>query len=135
MPHDSQQDLSSRKTSVFEITVIIIVLFFSIALFWWMSHGGGHRPSEATSAAIYVGDQLLEEVDLKGNRLIMLPVGEMQVEVKDGQIRVASSDCPKKICVNTGWIRTPGQVIVCVPYKVLIEISAKDSSFLDAVVR
>lgn len=77
----------------------------------------------------------MEEVDLKGNRLIMLPVGEMQVEVKDGQIRVASSDCPKKICVNTGWIRTPGQVIVCVPYKVLIEISAKDSSFLDAVVR
>lgn len=135
MQHDSQQDISFRRTSVFEITVIIIVLFFSIALVWWMSHGGGHRPSEATSAAIYVGDRLLEEVDLKGNRLIMLPVGEMQVEVKNGQIRVASSDCPKRICVNTGWIRTPGQVIVCVPNKVLIQINTGASPLLDAVVQ
>jgi len=77
----------------------------------------------------------LEEVDLKGNRLIMLPVGEMQVEVKNGQIRVASSDCPKRICVNTGWIRTPGQVIVCVPNKVLIQINTGASPLLDAVVQ
>ena len=135
MQHDSDQNISFRKTSPFEITVITIVLLFSIALVLWLSHEGGHRSSEAESASIYVGDHLLEEVDLRADKLITLPVGRIEVEVKNGRIRVASSDCPKKICVNTGWIGTPGQIIVCVPYKVLIEVNANDSPLLDAVVQ
>ena len=70
---------------------------------------------------------------MRQDRQIMLPVGRMRIEVKGRGIRVTGSDCPKQICVNAGWIKTPGQTIICVPYRVLIEIKGKDTPLLDAV--
>ncbi|MCP4353717.1 MAG: NusG domain II-containing protein, partial [Desulfobacterales bacterium] len=56
------------------------------------------------------------------------------IETKQGGIRIKKSDCPRQICVNTGWIKTPGRIIVCVPNKILIEIKSEKPLFLDAVV-
>ena len=44
------------------------------------------------------------------------------IEMKDGAICVYSSDCPDKICVNTGYISKKGERIVCLPKKLIIEI-------------
>ncbi|MEW6229491.1 MAG: NusG domain II-containing protein [Bacillota bacterium] len=45
------------------------------------------------------------------------------VEVaSDGRVRISESDCPDKICVRTGWITRPGQVIVCLPNRIVVEI-------------
>ena len=35
-----------------------------------------------------------------------------------------SSDCPDKICVNTGYIKHTGQAAVCMPNRVSIHITA-----------
>jgi len=40
----------------------------------------------------------------------------------DGRARVRSSDCPDKVCVKTGWIEHPGEIIVCLPNRVVVEI-------------
>ena len=69
------------------------------------------------------------------DRVIDLPGAHMRLEVKDGAIRVLSSDCPQQICVNGGWIRRPRQVIACVPNKTLVTIESAESPFLDAIVR
>ncbi len=57
----------------------------------------------------------------------------MEIEVKEGRIRVLKSDCPQKICVQTGWISKPGQTIICVPNKVLIEIVGISNAEYNAV--
>ena len=44
------------------------------------------------------------------------------IEMKDGAMCVYSSDCPDKICVNTGYISKKGEKIVCLPKKLIIEI-------------
>lgn len=44
------------------------------------------------------------------------------VEVKDNAIAMTDADCPDKICIQTGFISQPGQPIVCLPHKIIIEI-------------
>lgn len=56
------------------------------------------------------------------------------VEVAEGRVRVVSSSCPNKICVATGWITEPSQIIVCVPHGVMVRIEGKtEKPELDAV--
>lgn len=77
----------------------------------------------------------MEEINLNRDRVITLPVinGEMDIEIKAGRIRAVRSDCPQRVCVNTGWIQYAGQTIVCVPNRVLVEVKSAGSPFLDAV--
>ena len=51
----------------------------------------------------------------------------MVLEIKDGRVRVASSTCPERWCVRTGWIDRPGLAIVCVPARAVIRIAAASS--------
>lgn len=48
----------------------------------------------------------------------------IKIEIKNGKIRVAKSNCPKKICIHRGWIRKQGEAICCVPNKLLIKIQS-----------
>jgi len=48
--------------------------------------------------------------------------GQNSVVIENGYINVVSADCPNQICVNTKEAYTAGDVIVCLPHKVVIEI-------------
>ena len=44
------------------------------------------------------------------------------VVVKDQSVRVEEADCKNQICVKTGAIRFPGEVIACMPHRMMIYI-------------
>ena len=46
----------------------------------------------------------------------------IRFEVKNGAIRVVDSPCHDKICVRTGFISSPAQVIVCLPQQLVVKI-------------
>ena len=50
------------------------------------------------------------------------PVGKSVVQVDGARVRMLWSDCPDKICMNMGWIASPGQVIVCLPNRVVVSL-------------
>lgn len=50
------------------------------------------------------------------------------IEVKENQIRIKAADCSDQVCVLTGFISKPGETIVCLPHKVLVEIQTEDGS-------
>lgn len=52
--------------------------------------------------------------------------GESYLEILDGRVRMVDSDCPDKLCVKTGWISSPGESIVCLPNRVVIEVVSGD---------
>jgi len=61
--------------------------------------------------------------------------GHLVVEVSGGAVRVRESDCPDQVCVLTGWISTPGDMIVCVPYRVVIQVVGSGAGGPDAILR
>lgn len=52
--------------------------------------------------------------------------GVNTIEVKDNKIRIKSANCSDQVCVLTGFISKPGETIVCLPHKVLIEIVSEN---------
>ena len=53
--------------------------------------------------------------------------------IHDGAVRMAEADCPDHLCVHRGAIRYVGDSIICLPNKVVAEISGTDALNLDAV--
>ena len=51
--------------------------------------------------------------------------GRNLVEIGDESARVIEADCPDKLDVKQGKITRPGQVIVCLPNRLIIEYKAE----------
>lgn len=52
--------------------------------------------------------------------------GENTVKIKNNSIAIEYADCADKICVKSGEIKDAGEVIACLPHKLLIEIRNED---------
>lgn len=55
-----------------------------------------------------------------------------KILVEKGKISFKENNCPDKICISAGKISQPGQVAVCMPAKLIIEIIGGES-IADAV--
>lgn len=50
------------------------------------------------------------------------------VEIDGNRIRVKEDNSPDQIAVKTGWISQAGELSVCLPHNLLIEIQSKSGS-------
>ncbi|NMC57068.1 MAG: NusG domain II-containing protein [Eubacteriaceae bacterium] len=48
--------------------------------------------------------------------------GSNTIQIKDGSVKVTSADCPDKICVHTKAAHKVGNIIVCLPHRLIITI-------------
>ena len=48
----------------------------------------------------------------------------ISIEIEDDSIGILDSDCRDKICIKSGFISKPGQLLVCLPHKLMIEIKS-----------
>lgn len=99
------------------------------------------RPQERGTVAVIRRDGVvLREIDLSelDAPLTFTVEGENglwnTVTAQPGRVRVESAGCPDQICVHQGWISDTSVPIVCLPNKLVIEISGGEAE-LDAVVQ
>ena len=82
--------------------------------------------SQSKVVGIYKDGSLVEKIDLNsvtGEREITLSgdCGDNVILVSNGHIEMKSADCPDKICVNHGELKSSSSPIVCLPNKVVIK--------------
>lgn len=58
------------------------------------------------------------EVEVSGS------LGTNVIEVSGGSVRCAESDCSNQVCVDTGWVSEQGQMIVCLPHELTVQVVA-----------
>lgn len=110
-----------------DIVLVLVVVALSIFLVAQGVAGAG------------AGTRLEIRVTAGGREVLTLPLdddagelivkgsgGESRMEVHGGRVRMVDSACPDKLCVKTGWISSPGESIVCLPNRVVIEIVSAD---------
>ena len=121
------------KHDLARLTVLDLLLIGALlALPAWALVRSWRAAREQPVAYIYQNNRLLGEYQLDRDQTIL--VGnqarpDMKIEIKGGAIRVAESDCPKGICKQAGWVRTPGRSIMCVPNRVLIELKGQSKDY------
>lgn len=54
------------------------------------------------------------------------------ISVKHNSIAIIDADCPHKECVKSGAISKPGEMIVCLPLKLIININGQKDNGIDA---
>lgn len=111
--------------------ILIIFIVISIMIGYGVKIYNSNKYKNNDSIAIIEIDGLeYGKYDLKtvNNKTLELKVSENAVsivEFKDGKVRIKEANCPDKVCVKTGWISKPGEIIVCLPYKIVIKVSGE----------
>lgn len=78
-----------------------------------------------TYAKIEVDGDLYKQVRLTGTQQdieIITERGYDLLRISDNGIHVVESDCPEKICMSYGHIDQVGEMIICLPNRMVIEI-------------
>lgn len=84
-------------------------------------------PIRANQAVVFLNGQRVGEWALTGREAIQEKVagGALTLEIADGRVRVLDSQCARKWCQAHGWISQPGETIVCLPSRILVEIQGE----------
>lgn len=77
-----------------------------------------------TTVLVQVNDKTVARLDLRSDGEVTVNGlrGLLVVQTRGGKVRVAEAGCPNRICVRTGWRSKAGDVIVCVPNRMLVRI-------------
>jgi hypothetical protein len=118
---------------------LLIGLVLALAIFSYLIYFMLYQGDSSLTAKIMVDGSIFTEIDLHHpipNHCINIPgpLGTSIAEVKPGAIRMRSSPCSDHYCMETGWINRPGAVIVCVPNRIVIEITP-DKNSIDTIAR
>lgn len=117
------------------IVAVLLVVAFGSAAFILINN---QKTYAKTEVEIKVEGKLVKRVHLDtvtGTQQIPIQnkYGKNIIQIKDGSVSIIDADCPDKICVKDGSIHKPGQVLVCLPHKLIIEIKGNNNSETDDV--
>ena len=93
---------------------VLFIIFFALR-----GCGSGQK------IVVKVDGEVYRECDLSRDEVFVVEGyqgGYNTVEIKDGKVSVTDAGCPDKVCVKTGKVSEPGQTIVCLPHRVVVEI-------------
>ena len=105
--------------------IIIFASIFVIALVSIVVMGLVPR-ADTKTVIISVDGQEYKRIEIDTQTVASFTIdtehGQNHVVIENGTVNVIAADCPNQICVNTKAARRPGDIIVCLPHKVVIEI-------------
>ena len=116
------------------VVLAVLLLAAASALAVW----GGREPAAELTAVVSIDGEEADRIDLReasGTRRYSANGYTLTVDLRpDGEmgVRVEASDCPTQDCVHTGTITRPGQSIVCLPARIIIQLEGTAGSDDDA---
>lgn len=98
------------------IVLGMIAVAWLLASFW--AAGAGDR------VAIRSGGKLVAEAPLDRAQRIAVngPLGVSVIEIEPRRARVQSDPSPRQLCVRQGWLTQAGDVAICLPNQVSVEL-------------
>jgi len=85
----------------------------------------------ASQLKIRQGNKVVGIYDLSQTRELHIkgPIGESIIVINNGQARFKQSPCPNQYCVHQGWLSHAGQVAICLPNQVSLQLLGAKSTY------
>ncbi len=85
----------------------------------------------AEKAVIRQNGQIFAEVDLRSGKQLAVPgpLGTTLISVEPGRARVAADPGPRQYCVRQGWLSRPGEIAICAPNRVSLQITGRTRAY------
>jgi len=87
-----------------DILIAVGLLALAGLLFLARSTGAG---------TVYINGEIMHE---------SAHINDVAVEIDENRARIAGSPCRDQICVRAGWLERPGELAVCLPQRVIVEM-------------
>lgn len=103
--------------------LLLIASILIIAVILWMGNLLLQKP--AVSVRVTVDGTVVREFDLDKDQeydIFGHGQGMNHLVIRNGAAWIDGASCPDQVCVKQGRIRQDGQVIVCMPNRVMIQI-------------
>jgi hypothetical protein len=110
------------------VWLLAAALLLGLYVLYWRAEGHGAEVVVLVDGKRWARLNLFNDQDLE----VPGPLGHSHIRVRDGRVRFVDSPCPNKLCVHTGWLQQGGEVAVCLPNRVSLQILASDPRF-DAI--
>ncbi|MCO7125872.1 NusG domain II-containing protein [Sporolactobacillus shoreicorticis] len=129
-----------KRWDIIIVTILVLISFLPFTIFSAVQAKNDRDPDRVNIAVISVNNKVVKRIVLTGSvktrqfDVHMLGGDCNTIEVKNDQIRVKSADCPDQNCVLTGFISKPGQTIVCLPHRLVIEIKSNHAPSQEIIV-
>ncbi len=104
---------------------VVLVLAVGTLSVFLLLHGVIRAGGTGLKVRILADGAQVAELDLpQGKRSLSITgyQGLSHLEVDGDRVRMVDSACPDKLCVRRGWVSRPGESIVCLPNRVVIEV-------------
>ena len=112
---------------IFIILIAVIIFFISLP-----------KVYNENILQVYLDSKLLHSFKLDSETEKIIEIDNIvhnTIEIKGEKVRVINSTCYDHICENVGYISKSGELIVCMPNRLLVKIIGENKAELDAVVR
>jgi hypothetical protein len=111
-----------RRMTALDRLIVAVLLVLTAASFSLL----GQRPAGAWVVVERDG-RLLFRAPLDEDRSVYLPgpLGESRLQILDGRARILDSPCPHKVCLGMGGVFRQGQLIACVPNRLIVHIEGE----------
>jgi len=101
--------------------VVVVAAIVLVSFLLPLRQGAGARVLvEADGKTVFVAALQQEQlVELTG------PLGTTLLQISDGSAQIISSPCPQKICIGLGKAQNSGDLLACVPNRLVIRIDGE----------
>lgn len=113
-----------------DIVLFILLVAMGLGLSWLSVSGS----AQGQRAVVTVDGQLYGTYNLAEDQTIEIDQdGHInKITIKDAAVQMSYSDCKNQVCVKDGRISHTNQSIVCLPNKVMVEITGGEEDY-DAI--
>lgn len=96
------------------ISIIAVTILFNAL---WLGEA-------ASKVQIRSGSKIFSTLSLNQQRTLEVsgPLGNTIVAIDNGRVRIVSDPSPRQYCVKQGWLEQAGQVAMCLPNQVSVEL-------------
>ncbi|HCX63886.1 MAG TPA: NusG domain II-containing protein [Eubacteriaceae bacterium] len=109
---------------------ILIGILLLIAIIVWGMNVLYQQNSAELKMVVSVNGEILEEIPITESTdeeiLVETASGTNKIRIHEGQVEIYEADCPDQVCVKTMPASQPGDMIVCLPHQVIVEILPND---------
>lgn len=107
------------------LAIGLIVLGFAMSFFLAFGKDAG------TQITVMADGKLYGVYDLNEDQTVTVRQGSCsnEFQIKDGSVRMIRSNCRNHDCIQMGAISQTGEVIVCLPHKLVLEVTGGEEAF------
>ncbi|WP_117168216.1 NusG domain II-containing protein [Paraliobacillus sediminis] len=115
----------------FDVVIIVVLIAISFIPLTVFSMSKTVSEGDQVVAAIIQDGEVIQEITLTGHegneQFIIEGKGNQYnlMEVDGEQIRIKEDNSPDQVGVKMGWKSEPGETIICLPHKLLVEIRSE----------